>query len=321
MTTVWHESFAASAAHLSQETASGDGDVNAFFVHAHFIVERAREKLLWSWSLGRVGALNGTWGEAEARRAWGKIGGAWGGANCSSRPATWIRSQGMGSRGPEGERISASELDFIFIFISRRLRIRWSRCRIFYEKCFAMKHLESEGEHPPGSEIFADIAFRNEACGDCGMRLSCPLFGGTSVVMALTKTSGSHGLSAFLPAPDHVLPPVGTEDGDREVPHLPLLAYFSLNAVTGMKLELNVRQWVMQLLQRYHYVIGRAPSLFERVSSAQGAAQVVAYIERMPNAALLYINDNAAKQSLTTQLTPVLETWFDRRWKTLSARE
>ncbi|KZS99795.1 uncharacterized protein LAESUDRAFT_732875, partial [Laetiporus sulphureus 93-53] len=326
----WPQSFAASAAHPFRETADGDGDVNAFFMHAHFIVERAREALLWSWVVGRVGALNGTWGEAEARRAWEEIGGAWGESDLlveTSHRDTLTRER--------VERvllqISAAELDLVFILYVSSLdgyayaglgaygRPEWvsfapeineghlPRCRISYEKCFAMEHPESEGQQRRASEIFTDIAFRNEACGDC-------------VVLALTKASGSHGLSAFLPASDRVLPPVDNEDGEREVPHLPLVANwedgdFSLFAVMGMKRELNVRQWVLQLLQRYRYVIGDTPSLFERVSSPQGAVQVVAHIERTPHVALLCINDDAMKESLTSQVKQVLKIWFNRCWK------
>ncbi|KZT00163.1 uncharacterized protein LAESUDRAFT_764853 [Laetiporus sulphureus 93-53] len=324
MATIWPESFAASATHPFRETANGDGDVNAFFMHAHFIVERAREALLWSWVVGRVGALNGTWGEAEARCAWEEIGGTWGESDFlveTSHRDTLTRDR--------VERVllqmSAAELDLVFILYVYLCLIEGAygrpewvsfapeineghlpRCRISYEKCFAMEHPESEGEQRRASEIFTDIAFRNEACGDCA--------------------SGSHGLSAFLPAADRVLPPMNNEDGEREVPYLPLVANwedgdFSLYAVMGMKRELNARQWVLQLLQRYRYVIGNTLSLFERVSSTQGAAQVVAHIERTPHVALLCINDDAMKESLTSQVTQVLKTWFNRRWKKPAAWE
>ena len=38
-------------------------------------VERAREALLWTWAVGRVGALDDAWGAHEEARAWIELGG------------------------------------------------------------------------------------------------------------------------------------------------------------------------------------------------------------------------------------------------------
>lgn len=40
------------------------------FMMVHFVVERWREALLWTWVVGKHGKLDDSWGEAETVRAW-----------------------------------------------------------------------------------------------------------------------------------------------------------------------------------------------------------------------------------------------------------
>ena len=42
----------------------------------HYLVERAREALLWTWAVGRVGGIDNSWGEREAEQAWLEVGGS-----------------------------------------------------------------------------------------------------------------------------------------------------------------------------------------------------------------------------------------------------
>ncbi len=41
----------------------------------HYLVERSREALLWTWVVGRVGGTGDSWGEREEATAWMEIGG------------------------------------------------------------------------------------------------------------------------------------------------------------------------------------------------------------------------------------------------------
>lgn len=75
MSVIWPDAFARTATHLFRETQNGDGDVNTMFMLTHFIVERAREALLWSWVVGRIGGVDDSWGEQEAAQAWRELGG------------------------------------------------------------------------------------------------------------------------------------------------------------------------------------------------------------------------------------------------------
>lgn len=72
---VWPDALAKSATHAFRETEAGDGDFYQMFVHAHYIVERAREALLWTWVVGRLGGLDDSWGDKESARAWHELGG------------------------------------------------------------------------------------------------------------------------------------------------------------------------------------------------------------------------------------------------------
>ena len=82
------------------------------------------------------------------------------------------------------------------------------------------------------------------------------------MIAALVKASGRQGLSAFLPPEERV---VQTSrhgaDADTAVPHLPLVdnwqkGDFALESVMGNSHETSVRQYALQVLHRYRYVIG-----------------------------------------------------------------
>lgn len=80
------------------------------------------------------------------------------------------------------------------------------------------------------------------------------------------KESGRQGLSAFLPPEDRVVQATRLgADADTAVPHLPLVddwqkGDFSLESVMANSRETNVRQYALQVLHRYRYVLGTPPS-------------------------------------------------------------
>jgi hypothetical protein len=45
------------------------------FIAAHFVVERWREGLLWSWTVARLGGRNDEWDAVTSDRAWSELGG------------------------------------------------------------------------------------------------------------------------------------------------------------------------------------------------------------------------------------------------------
>lgn len=49
--------------------------MSMMFLMVHFIVERWREALLWSWVVGKHGGLDDSWSEEQSAVAWQELGG------------------------------------------------------------------------------------------------------------------------------------------------------------------------------------------------------------------------------------------------------
>ncbi|PCH40334.1 hypothetical protein WOLCODRAFT_98719 [Wolfiporia cocos MD-104 SS10] len=357
MAEMWPDSFARTATHRFRETEEGDGDVNAMFMHSHFVVERAREALLWAWVVARIGQEDDAWSEAEAQRAWEEIGGVWGENDLlvkSGYRDTLDKDkvqQTLKASGYKAQSLTTyvfSSLDgYPYAglgitgqpewpsFTTDKDEGRLPRCRVTFNECFVVESWE--GDSNRASEVFKNIAFRKSKCGDC-------------IIMALVQASGRLGLSAFLPDPQRILPAVfGSLAATDSVPHLPLVedwqvGNFSLRAVIPRTHDVTAREWSLQLMQRYRYVIGRwhssaklsvqlmlfnvfpfagdTPSMFERVSSPRNAASVLKKVERArSNIGLLCINDDVARANQDAEVTRVLKLWLDTRWKRSAAWE
>jgi Stealth protein CR3, conserved region 3 len=78
LTSIWAEQIDATASRPFRGTSHGLGDLYMSFLVTHFIVERWREALLWTFVVAKIGSADGVWGEAEAQSAWQAVGGATG---------------------------------------------------------------------------------------------------------------------------------------------------------------------------------------------------------------------------------------------------
>ena len=67
--------MAAAATHPFRETKSLDADPSMMFMLVHFVVERWREALLWSWVVGKHGGTEDTWTMDIMSSAWAELGG------------------------------------------------------------------------------------------------------------------------------------------------------------------------------------------------------------------------------------------------------
>jgi hypothetical protein len=72
---IWPSHIATAANHPFRETQAGEGDLSMMFMMVHFVVERWREALLWSWTVGKHGGLDDSWGEEQMGLAWKELGG------------------------------------------------------------------------------------------------------------------------------------------------------------------------------------------------------------------------------------------------------
>jgi hypothetical protein len=50
-------------------------EVNTIFMATHFVIERHREALLWSWIVGKWGGQRGVLGRDQKKRMWRELGG------------------------------------------------------------------------------------------------------------------------------------------------------------------------------------------------------------------------------------------------------
>lgn len=68
---MWRTDFTQSAHRRFREVDRGltdssrVGDLHASWLGPLFLVERARESMLWTWAIARMGGLDGMWGEEE----------------------------------------------------------------------------------------------------------------------------------------------------------------------------------------------------------------------------------------------------------------
>ncbi|RPD56204.1 hypothetical protein L226DRAFT_535831 [Lentinus tigrinus ALCF2SS1-7] len=327
---VWPSWIAKSATHAFRETEAGDGDFYQMFVFAHFIVERAREALLWSWVVGRIGGTDDSWSEREFDRAWVELGGGREGdrsheINVESgmretlhmdRVRDYLKQGGI--EGTFRTDYHFSSLDgYAYNPYGRRGEGGWPgynedamndpekhSCTIKRDECFGIQGVN--GGPPTASEVFKEIAFNKPQCGDC-------------MIVSLVESSGSLGLSSFLPHADRTSPSSNERatDDSATIPHLPLVddwheGQFALRDVMRYAPETNVREWTMRLLQRYRYVIGGTSSMFERMISLQQVRGMLAAVDRNQDLALLCINDDVTRDD--AEVAVVFRRWQEKRW-------
>ena len=73
MVRVWSDEFATTARHKFRGER---GDAYMMFGFVHFVVERHREALLWTYVVGRIGGDRDEWGTEQLRRVWAEVGGS-----------------------------------------------------------------------------------------------------------------------------------------------------------------------------------------------------------------------------------------------------
>jgi len=212
------------------------------------------------------------------------------------------------------------------------------KCTIHFEECFGYSNSHSNSHGGPGlleqgpgvtrraSEVFASVAFSKPTqCGDC-------------IVKALVASSGKTGLSAFLPDRSRIVPSSSSlpspssssaSASGHQIPHLPLVSDwrtgdFSLTGVLGASSHgggsgTNVRNWTMQMLQRYRFVIGSTPSIFASVTNPSSARGVVRTIKDDREVALLCVNDDVI--SGEEEVDDIWAEWQENQWNQPAAWE
>ncbi|KAJ2967277.1 hypothetical protein NUW54_g13549 [Trametes sanguinea] len=150
--------------------------------HAHYIVERAREALLWAWVVGRIGTLDDGWGDAEAERAWTELGGVLAGVGSEEVHVQSYRRDTLdpnrvyknlreaGYNTDTRTELEFSSLDgYPYGHTQNKGKHGWGsydkdderlECIIKRSECFDVRGR--------ASDLFKHIAFERPTCGDCG---------------------------------------------------------------------------------------------------------------------------------------------------------
>ncbi|ELU38178.1 hypothetical protein AG1IA_07791 [Rhizoctonia solani AG-1 IA] len=287
------------------ENESEPADMYMVFMEHHWIVERWREALLWSWVVAR-GEIRSrkdanAWTQGVAQQAWSELGGKmgeytlavtraprstlenadeWAGAKATTSLDGYPYSEEMAEQG------WVSEGDV---------------CELSFDHCLAL--------HDTASRTFQRIAFEEPIkCGDC-------------IIRALVNQSGKRGLEAFLP-------PKSKKPFSKEAkPALPLGSSWQdadFRLATLVPEWVNTRQFVLRMLQRYRFVLesayspdslrltGDTPFMFAIVTDPERATQYVEAITSKPELAILCVNDDVAEGD--DSVRGILGDWMGSRW-------
>ncbi|KDQ19027.1 hypothetical protein BOTBODRAFT_184820 [Botryobasidium botryosum FD-172 SS1] len=321
---IWRDEITRTSHRPFRETVGGDGHFHMFFVQSHYIVERWREALLWSFIVGKIGGLDDSWGAREASLAWEEIGGTPGEAAVVVQPTprstldfervdATIRDSGF-SEERRTRYVFSSQDGYPYSELGTTGQRAWPTfssdgtaggglsCKIDFTECFGSQG----GLVTRASQVFMNIAFAKPTqCGDC-------------LIKALVVASGSTGLSAFLPDKSRTFSsPWSPFSGHPDLPpHLPLVdnwqkGDFSLTGILGSQ-DVNIRDWTMQLLHRYRFVIADIPSMFTFLTDPGAAQGELRKIDRSSVTALLCINDDVKWGD--ERVAQLMKDWQRRRW-------
>ncbi|KAF8607028.1 hypothetical protein BDV93DRAFT_520623 [Ceratobasidium sp. AG-I] len=285
----------------------GSADMYMVFLEHHWVVERWREALLWSWVVGRGQhrAANhhesnaDAWTKSIAREAWKELGGS------ADKSVLEVRRARRGTldkanewAGTQATTLTFSSLDG-YPYSEGMGETGWVSegdvCEINFDHCF--------NNHDSASRTFQRVAFEEPtACGDC-------------IIRALINKSGERGLEAFLP-------PASSESSrtwQGGAAKLPVSARwqdtnFQLSSVLGSKNieQADVKTFVLQMLQRYRFVLGETPFLFAIVTDPQSAERDTQRIDQDESLAIVCVNDNVAEGD--DRVREILGQWMGSRW-------
>ncbi|CAE6459063.1 unnamed protein product [Rhizoctonia solani] len=279
-------------------------DMYMVFMEHHWIVERWRETLLWSWVVARGEVRSkknpDAWTEGVAQEAWKELGGTMGEYNLTVQraPRSTLENADKWS-GAKATTVSFSSLDG-YPYAEDMDQQGWVSegdvCEISFDRCFA--------SHDTASRTFQRIAFEEPVeCGDC-------------IIRALINQSGNRGLEAFLP-------PKSKKPFSREAkPALPLSSRWQdvdFRLSSAVPEWVNTRQFVLRMLQRYRFVLGDTPFVFAIINDPGSAAQNVKVIESRPELAILCVNDDVAEGD--DSVRDILGQWMGGRWNQSAAWE
>ncbi|CAK5274411.1 unnamed protein product [Mycena citricolor] len=272
----------------------GEYEINTIFLASHFVVERHREALLWSWVVGKWGSQSGGFLDKGAKaRMWRDLGGnenqnglLFETAERTTREQVDLNLLMAGIQPPGAVHVD-SEMDTTYSWVSM------DGYTADYKQLPEMvSHSRSAclGTEPEDAwKVFTRLLV--STCGD-------------EVILALTARSKT-GLDVFLPAPSN-----SKESLDDPIT-LPLELPDSAPA-----LPTNPRVFAVRLIQRYAYVIGDSRTKFLSMNGFLSAQSDLLDIESDHSTALFCLNDDLGTSApkVLDATDALLRQWFEKRW-------
>ncbi|KAJ7247002.1 hypothetical protein C8J57DRAFT_1359794 [Mycena rebaudengoi] len=267
-------------------------EVNTIFLSTHYIIERHREALLWSWVVAKWGESAGILDTAQKKRMWRELGGGnndtlrLGKASSANADDVEMNLLMAGIQPPRSfNETEQGDTGYTWVSMngySASFRDLPHETVIARGECIG-------NESEPAWNMFLRLLKENTDCGD-------------NVIAALAHPAHS-GLSVFLPPPSKYI---------SSFNDAPITLPLELPAVAP-PLPNDPRGFAVRLLMRYAYVLGDSPTSFIGITSPMGAARQLQEVSRERNLALLCINDDLpdGNQMLANK---ALHDWFASRW-------
>ncbi|KAJ7267659.1 hypothetical protein B0H12DRAFT_1229947 [Mycena haematopus] len=272
---------------------SDEFEVNTIFTATHYMIERHREALLWSWTVAKWGGVADGILDAELKDAmWLELGAEDGRDELrqkksvrTSNDDVVLNMRAAGLEQPQSDKpTERANTTYLFVSVdgyTPNYEDRLEEAGLSRNECIGE-------DWETAWSVFRRLAVEKPHCGD-------------GVIATLTNAA-PHGLSIFLPPPTASAAPV------------PIPAFLPLiMPSTPPPLPQNPRGFAVRLIHRYAYVIANTPSEFFGVESGDQAKWYLSWVEA--DTALLCVNDDLYDDALNaTQGDMMLRRWFAKKW-------
>ncbi|KAF7368693.1 hypothetical protein MVEN_00193800 [Mycena venus] len=251
-------------------------EVNTIFISTHYVIERHREALLWSWVVGKWGAeYGGMLNRPQKLRMWEE-------ADRRTENDVEVNMLMAGLQPPRAvdkERQGGYDILMGANFHSLVQLIDLK------QECIG-------NDAESAWNMFRRLLKDNTACGD-------------NIISALIHKSKS-GLDVFLPGPPKQSIPPSPAD--------PIILPLVLPE-KAPPLPSNPRAFAVRLLMRYAYVLGDSSTIFMGMKSATQTDRLLKSTDKQKDVALLCLNDDIDvwAEKATSE---VLRKWFEQKWPT-----
>jgi hypothetical protein len=311
-------------------TLEGEFEVNSIFIHTHFVIERHREALLWSWVVGRWGWGGGGRGMRSAprggyelvmdrrrkRKMWRELGGKEGRSEVRRRAPRRGRSslahveknlRAAGVRGPwvrnptwEGTTryswggCSATSGDETDIFGIPRDAVSLDTFNPTWNPdLLPLARIDRAKCLGPDGELAWDMFRRLVRDATCGDNSERPSSSSTLLIpcpVILALTYSTRSGLGMFLPPP--LHPTRIVDGPA-ASREPQPITLPLVLPTKMPaLPANPRLFALRLLQRYAHTLGSSPDAFLRPTSARSVRKGLAAVDAHRQVLMFGINDD-----------------------------